>query len=84
VVYGRQIDGTPVTFGTSGYTMQSVFVLYDRATESLWYPTSAASLEATSGPHRGRTIPFLDKPRPMPLGEWRGLHQRTRVLGPPP
>lgn len=83
MVYGREIDGIEVTFGTTGYTMNNVFVLYDRATESVWYPSSDTALEAMSGAQKGRTIPFLDKPQPMTLGEWRARHPRTKVLRPP-
>jgi len=82
VVYGREIDGIEMTFGTTGYTMDNVFVLYDRTTESVWYPTSDSVLEATSGALAGRTIPFLDKPEPMTLGEWRARHLGTKVLLP--
>ena len=29
---------------------------------------------------QGETIPFIEKPGPIPLGEWRKLHPNTRVL----
>ncbi|MCH7885530.1 MAG: DUF3179 domain-containing protein [Planctomycetes bacterium] len=82
MVYGREIDGKVVTFGTSGYTMSNVFVLYDRETESVWYPTDEKHLEATSGARQGTRIEFLEKPTPMPLGQWRKMHPKTRVLLP--
>ena len=80
MVYGREIDGKAVTFGTTGYTMNNVFVLYDREAESIWYPTDEKHLEATSGARKGTRIEFLKKPTPMPLGQWRKLHPKTRVL----
>ena len=83
VVYGREIDGKEVTFGTTGYTMNNVFVLYDRATGSVWYPTSNEYLEATSGVQRGAQIRFFEKPDPVPLSVWREAHPRTKVLLPP-
>ena len=70
------------TFGTTGYTMKNVFVLYDRAAESVWYPTDREHLEATSGARKGTRIEFLEKPTPMPLGQWRKMHPKTRVLLP--
>ena len=82
VVYGREIDGREVTFGTSGYTMKNTFVLYDRATGSVWYPTSSEHLEATSGTSRGTRIPFIAKPERMPLKRWKKLHPDTLVLIP--
>ena len=80
MVYGREIDGKEVTFGTTGYTMNNVFVLYDRQDESVWYPTDEKHLEATSGASEGARIPFLDRPIPMRLGEWRKKHPNTMVL----
>lgn len=82
MVYGREFDGTPVTFGTTGYTMNNTFVLYDRASDSIWYPTDDNHLEATSGKLKGKRIEFLDKPEPMSLAEWRKLHPETKVLLP--
>lgn len=83
VVYGREIDGKESTFGTTGYTMNDTFVLYDRATDSVWYPSSKDALEATSGASRGFHLPFLDKPVPMPLADWVAQHPETTVLLPP-
>lgn len=80
MVYGREIDGEVTTFGTTGYTMENIFVLYDRNTESVWYPTGESHLEATSGAKRGTRIEFLDKPIPMPLSQWRKTHPNTKVL----
>ncbi len=71
-----------VTFGTTGYTMNNIFVLYDRGGESVWYPTGPKHLEATSGAKRGARIEFLDNPTPMPLSEWREAHPTTTVLLP--
>ena len=80
VVYGREIDGVPTTFGTSGYTYDNTFVLYDRATESLWHPSDAKGLTAAAGPLMGRRLEFLQTPTRMKLGEWRARHPGTEVL----
>jgi hypothetical protein len=45
------IDGERVEFGTTGYTMGNVFVLYDRASDSVWYPLNDNSCDAVSGPY---------------------------------
>ncbi len=82
MVYGREIDGSVVTFGTTGYTMNNVFVLYDRQAESIWYPTDEEHLEATSGSKKGTRIEFLDNPTPMPLRQWRKVQPTTKVLFP--
>ncbi len=68
------------TFGTSGYTFKKTFVLYDRATESLWYPTGDGHVTSVSGPRQGKKLPYLAESSVMPLGEWRELHPKTLVL----
>jgi hypothetical protein len=78
----REIDGAAVEFGTSGYTKDHVFVLYDRATESVWYPMSDGTLDAVAGADHGRSIPFVAKPDPMPLGDWLAEHPDSEVLLP--
>lgn len=67
-------------FGTSGYVYRNTFVLYDRRTESLWYPFDDEKWTAISGPRQGETIPFIEEPTPVPLGDWRERHPDTVVL----
>ena len=68
-------------FGTAGYTHNHVFVLYDRESDSVWYP-GEKTLEAVGGKRRGDAIPFLTEPAPMPLSEWVAQHPSTTVLLP--
>lgn len=67
-------------FGTSGYVYRNTFVLYDRSTESRWYPLDDEKWTAISGPRQGETIPLIEEPTPMCLGEWRERHPDTVVL----
>lgn len=83
-MYGRDLDGEPVDFGTTGYTNNNVFVLYDRKTGSVWYPLSDGTLDAVSGPKKGEKIEFIAKPEVMTLGEWQARHPDTLVMLPPP
>ena len=48
--------------------MDNVFVLYDRATQSVWYPGENA-LEAVSGSLKGSSIEFLDELPMTPSGK---------------
>ncbi len=73
---GEQID----QFGVSGYVYKDVFLIFDRATESLWYPLDDTRWTAVSGPRKGETIPFIAEPPVIPLGKWRKLHPNTVVL----
>lgn len=80
VVYGREIDGVETTFGTTGYTFDDTFVLYDRLTETVWYPLNDGAFDAIGGPKRGAVIPYIEKPPIVTLGAWHSRHPRTRVL----
>jgi hypothetical protein len=81
-VYGREIDGRETTFGTTGYTFNSTFVLYDRETESLWYPLTDGAMTAVSGARQTQAIPFIEKPAVMVLEEWKRRHPDSLVLLP--
>ena len=78
----REIEGKPVEFGTAGYTMNDIFVLYDRTSDSLWYPTSDTQLEAVSGELRGAAIQIQEEPAPIELGAWLELHPNSTILLP--
>ena len=62
--------------------MEHVFVLYDRLTHSVWYPGEDATLDAVGGSRLGESIPFLDEPAPVTLGEWLEQHPDSTVLLP--
>lgn len=62
--------------------MDDTFVLYDRATESLWYPGEDDTLRAVAGAEQGRTIDFVVKPEAWTLAEWVRKHPDTTVLLP--
>jgi hypothetical protein len=80
VVHGRDIDGKIDEFGVSGYVYKDVFLIFDRRTESLWYPLDDTQWTAISGRRKGETIPFMAEPPVVPLGEWRKQHPDTTVL----
>ncbi len=80
MVHGRVNSGAIDQFGVSGYVYKNLFLIYDRRTESLWYPLDDTQWTAISGPRKGETIPFIDEPGLVSLGEWRRQHPDTRVL----
>lgn len=79
MVHGREIDGKLDEFGVSGYVYKNVFLIYDRRTESLWWPLDDEKWTAVSGPRKGETILFVEK-EVVSLGEWRKQHPDTKVL----
>jgi membrane-associated protease RseP (regulator of RpoE activity) len=78
----RNLDGKQVQFGTTGYTMDRIFVLYDRTSDSIWYPLGDRTFDAVAGDRRGDSIPFLDKPSPQPLADWLAQHPDSQILLP--
>ena len=80
MVHGREKDGQVDRFGVSGYVHKNTFLIFDRRTESLWYPFDHKKWTAISGPRKGETVSFLDEPDVMPLGQWRKQHPNTTVL----
>lgn len=62
--------------------MDHVFVLYDRSSNSVWYPGDDETLEAVGGERKGEAIPLIDEPAPVTLGAWLALHPESGVLLP--
>lgn len=79
-MYGRQVNGQTTTFGTTGYTYNDLFLLYDRLTQSVWYPMEDGAINGIGGSQLDRRIAFLEKPPIVTLGEWRNLYPDTMVL----
>lgn len=80
VVHGRENKGNVDEFGVSGYVYKNVFLIFDRKTESLWYPLDSTKWTAVSGSRKGETIPFIAEPDVVKLGDWRKKHPNTVVL----
>lgn len=80
MVHGRQNRASVDEFGVSGYVYKDVFLIFDRKTESLWYPLDDTKWTAVSGPRKGETIPFIAEPPVVRLGEWQDKHPNTVVL----
>jgi len=58
--FERDFDGRPHRFASSGWVYEDLFVLYDKETESLWYPLHRdQGLVAIGGPYAGTQIPRL-------------------------
>ena len=64
--------------------MDRVFVLYDRESDSIWYPGDDKKLYAVSGTRKGDSIPIAAESPVMPLDEWLELHPDSKILLPLP
>lgn len=80
MVHGRENNGEVDLFGVSGYVHKNVFLMFDRKTESLWYPFDDTKWTALSGQRQGETIPIISEPAPITLRQWRKQHPDTMVL----
>ena len=80
MVHSRNRDDQVDEFGVSGYVYKNVFIIFDRKTESLWYPLDDKHWTAVSGPRKGETIPIIEEVPVVTLGEWRKKHPDTTVL----
>ena len=80
MVHGREKNGEIDEFGVSGYVYKDVFLIYDRKTESLWYPLDNEKWTAISGARKGETISFMAEPGVVSLSEWRKKYPNSTVL----
>lgn len=64
--------------------MDRTFVLFDRESDSIWYPNKNGALRAVSGPRKGETIPTAAKTEIMRLSQWLEIHPESKVLMPSP
>ncbi len=77
-MYSREIDGQTLTIVPSGWTYDNTFVLYDRETETLWYPYKNGLL-AIQGKYFERILPEV----PHEVTRWKKWfkkHPDTKVL----
>lgn len=79
-VFVRLLDGESVSLGSSGYCYEGMFVLYDRRTDSLWYP-QGEGLMAITGTLAGKVLPLLNvQAEETTWGEWLRRHPDTEVV----
>ena len=77
-VYSRQIDGRTLTIIPSGWTYESTFVLYDRETQTLWYPVEKG-LMGIQGTHFKRWLPKVSS-KDTRWQEWEKTYPDSKVL----
>jgi hypothetical protein len=77
-VYSREIDGQTLTLVPSGWTYRSTFVLYDRETETLWYPFRKGLL-GIQGKYFGRELEKLPA-TDTSWKKWMGKHPDSKIL----
>ncbi|MBT4362992.1 MAG: DUF3179 domain-containing protein [Desulfobacterales bacterium] len=77
-MYSREIDGQKLTIAPSGWTYKSTFVLYDKETETLWYPYKKG-LMGIQGPFFKRWLLKIDS-EDTSWEKWRQKHPESKIL----
>jgi hypothetical protein len=77
-VYSRQIDGKILTLVPSGWTYKSTFVLYDKESESLWYPYRKG-LMGIQGKYFKQWLPQINS-KDTTWRKWIKKHPDSRIL----
>lgn len=78
-VHVRVVDGRTLSFGHTGWLWRNAYLLYDRATDSIWHHYWGVAM---SGPLRGARMPRIPS-RYVAFGAWRAEHPGTLVLRKP-
>lgn len=77
-MYSREIDGRTLTLHPTGWTYDSLFVLYDRETETLWYP-EGDGLRGIQGPYLRARLPERASDVTT-WGRWVARHRDSLIL----
>ena len=77
-VYSRELDGRILTLVPSGWTYESTFVLYDRETDSLWYPYEDG-LMGIQGIYFKRRLPKLAS-EDTRWQDWKEKHPGSSIM----
>jgi hypothetical protein len=77
-VYSREIDGESLTIVPSGWTYDNTFVLYDRETETLWYPYKKG-LKGIQGKYFNRWLPKISSQDTL-WEKWQKKFPESHIL----
>lgn len=76
IVYDRRVDGQVLTFGVSGFLLESNMIMFDRHKESLWQQSTGKILAGGKLDVELDLIPF----QLLTIGEVRKLYPNALVL----
>ncbi|SIO67510.1 Protein of unknown function [Singulisphaera sp. GP187] len=77
--FRRDVDGSPVSFGSTGYSRFKQPVLYDRKTRSVW-ALESDEFVCVAGPLKGRSLKSFRPVASTTWGSWLGQHPDTTVV----
>ena len=76
IVYDRRVDGETLTFGVSGYLLESNMIMFDREHEALWQQSTGKVLAGRNLDTELQLLPF----QLMTMGEVKKMHPGALVL----
>jgi len=77
-VYSREIDGQTLNLSPSGWAYKNTFVLYDKESGTLWYPTWRG-LKGIQGKYNGRILKDVDS-KDTNWGKWLSKNPNSKIL----
>ncbi|AGA28094.1 DUF3179 domain-containing (seleno)protein [Singulisphaera acidiphila] len=77
--FHRDVDGSPISFGSTGYSRSKQPVLYDRKTRSLW-AFEADDFLCVAGPLKGQSLKPIQQVAATTWGDWLDRHPATTVV----
>jgi len=77
-VYSREINGRTLTLAPSGWTYKNTFVLYDKETQSLWYPYRKG-LKSIQGIYFKHWLPRL-KSEDTQWKQWKNKNPESKII----
>jgi len=77
-VYSRRIDDTDLTLAPSGWTYNFTFVLYDKESETLWYPYKKG-LMGIQGKYFKRWLPVVPS-TDTKWNKWQKRHPASLIM----
>jgi hypothetical protein len=76
IVYDRRVGGETLTFGVSGFLLESNMIMFDREYESLWQQSTGKVLAGKNLDQELNLAPF----QRLTMGEVRTLYPNALVL----
>jgi hypothetical protein len=77
--FRREVDGSTVSFGSTGYSRFKQPVLYDRKTKSVW-ALDDEEFRCVAGPWKGRSLTPFRRVAPTTWGAWFDRHPNTTIV----
>lgn len=78
-VYSREIDGQILELGASGWTYDYTFVLYDKKSDTIWYPIGD-ELVCIGGEFEGKKLAQIYKITQHSWKDWESENPSTKFL----